>query len=40
MAQQLGLLFVIFKNLPRVNNRPTGENSANLVTLEGAQKTK
>jgi hypothetical protein len=25
--------FVIFKNLPRVKDRPTGENSPNLVTL-------
>jgi hypothetical protein len=31
--QQFVLLFVIFKNLPRVNNSPTGENSPNLVTL-------
>jgi hypothetical protein len=25
--------FVIFKKLPKVNNRPLGENSPNLVTL-------
>jgi hypothetical protein len=25
----------IFKNLPRVNNRPTGKNSPNPVTLMG-----
>jgi hypothetical protein len=30
--------FVIFKNHPRVNNRPTGENSPNLVTLIGGKK--
>jgi hypothetical protein len=23
----------IFKNLPKVSNRPTGENSPNLITL-------
>jgi hypothetical protein len=25
--------FVIFKKLPKVNSRPLGENSPNLVTL-------
>jgi hypothetical protein len=26
-------IFVFFKKLPKVNNRPLGENSANLVAL-------
>jgi hypothetical protein len=27
------LLYIIFKKLPKVNNRPKGENSPNLVSL-------
>jgi hypothetical protein len=30
-----GATYVLFKNLPKVNNRTTGENSPNLVTLVG-----
>jgi hypothetical protein len=29
--------FVIFKNLPKIYNRPIGENSRNLVTLAETQ---
>jgi hypothetical protein len=29
---------VIFGKLPKVNNRPLGENSPNLITLESAKK--
>jgi hypothetical protein len=31
---------VIFKKLPKVNNRPMSENSPNLVTLERSTKQK
>jgi hypothetical protein len=29
--------FIYLKNLPKVNNRPMGENSPNLVTLLSAE---
>jgi hypothetical protein len=29
--------FVFFQKLPKVNNRPLGENSPNLVTLHAAR---
>jgi hypothetical protein len=32
-AQKLWLLLQFSKNLPKVNNRPTGENLPSLVTL-------
>jgi hypothetical protein len=32
-------LFVLFKKLPNVKNRPTGENSPNRVTLHEREKT-
>jgi hypothetical protein len=32
-AQKFGLLLKFSKNLPKVSNRPIGENSPNLVTL-------
>jgi hypothetical protein len=32
-AVQKGVLLLQFKNLPKVNNRPTDENLPNLVTL-------
>jgi hypothetical protein len=32
-SQKVWLLFLIEKNLPKENNWPIGENSANLVTL-------
>jgi hypothetical protein len=30
--------YVNFKNLPKINNHPLGENSPNLVTLLGTQR--
>jgi hypothetical protein len=36
---KLRAISVIFKKLPKVNNHPMGENSPNLVTLLGPNKT-
>jgi hypothetical protein len=33
IGQKMWAIFLIFKNLPKVNNHPLGENSPNLVTL-------
>jgi hypothetical protein len=33
-SQKCGLLQIFLKYPPKVNNRPLGENSATLVTLE------
>jgi hypothetical protein len=32
-SPQIGAIFVVFKELPKANNRPRGKNSPNLVTL-------
>jgi hypothetical protein len=34
VAKVFGLLFFFFNKLPKENNRPIGENSPDLVTLD------
>jgi hypothetical protein len=33
ILEKLWAIYLIFKKLPKVNNRPIGENTPNLVTL-------
>jgi hypothetical protein len=37
VAQKYGILFFIIEKLPKVNNRPLGENSPKVVTLAVSQ---
>jgi hypothetical protein len=38
IAKNLGYIYIYLKQLPKVNNRPIGDSSPNLVTLVGTLK--